>query len=97
MLTYNSRLLGPLLVVCEDDTVVLDNQIKDYATTLHFHGIREVGRIDQGERVFGPWSVGVPFVTQCPVVVQPAIQLHFQSHEEKSQFPSRKLILSQSC
>ena len=34
-------------------------------TTLHFHGIREVG--SSSEPVFGPWSDGVPFVNQCPI------------------------------
>ena len=34
-------------------------------TTIHFHGIREVGF--STEEVFGPWSDGVPFVNQCPL------------------------------
>ena len=44
------------------------------STTLHFHGIREVGIVNQttgepekGYKKFGPWSDGVPFVNQCPV------------------------------
>ena len=89
MLTYNSRLPGPLLVVCEDDTVVvvLDNQIKDDATTLHFHGIREVGRTDQGERVFGPWSDGVPFVTQCPVGLNQQFNYTFKAMKKNHNSP----------
>ena len=79
VLTFNNQLPGPLLVVCEGDTVqvTLKNEIIDgpitnsdgspFSTTLHFHGIREVGRRDQNEQVFGPWSDGVPFVNQCPI------------------------------
>ena len=79
VLTFNGVLPGPTLVVCEGDTVKVDlvNNIVDgpisnadgstSTTTLHFHGIREVGRTDQKEKVFGPWSDGVPYVTQCPV------------------------------
>ena len=55
VITYNGQLPGPLLVVCEDDVVrvTLVNKIKDGPvsnsdgsptfTTLHFHGIRQVG------------------------------------------------------
>ena len=78
VLTFNEVLPGPLIVVCEGDTVNvhLKNLIEDGPvtnadgspdeTTLHFHGIREVGRTVDDE-VFGPWSDGVPYVTQCPV------------------------------
>ena len=79
VLTFNNQLPGPLLVVCEGDIVQvkLINEIVDgpitnsdgspSSTTLHFHGIREVGRTDLGEKTFGPWSDGVPFVNQCPI------------------------------
>ena len=77
VLTYNGILPGPMIVVCEGDTVNvhLVNQIKDgpvtnadgspEETTLHFHGIRQVGKTQGGQ--FGPFSDGVPYVTQCPV------------------------------
>ncbi len=77
VLTYNGQIPGPLLVVCEGDTVnvTLDNQIVDgpvtnsdgspFSTTLHWHGIRQVGLSSQ--TTFGPWSDGVPFVNQCPI------------------------------
>ena len=79
VLTFNGLLPGPTLVVCEGDTVQVEliNNIVDgpisnadgstSTTTLHFHGIREVGRVDQEEKVFGPWSDGVPYVNQCPI------------------------------
>ena len=69
---------GPLIVVCEDDTVIvkLKNRIKNGplsnadgspdSTTLHFHGIRQVS-VWKKNKKFGPWSDGVPFVTQCPI------------------------------
>merc|ERR1712131_37427 len=75
VLTYNDILPGPLIVVCEGDTVKvhLKNHVKDgpltnsdgspNSTTLHFHGIRQVSV----GKEFGPFNDGVPFVTQCPV------------------------------
>ena len=77
VITYNGQLPGPLLVVCEGDTVIvsLENKIVDgpitnsdgspNTTTLHFHGIRQVGRSSQ--TTFGPWADGVPYVNQCPI------------------------------
>ena len=77
VLTYNDTVPGPVIRVCEGDTVhvTLLNNIKDgpvtnsdgspNTTTLHFHGIREFG--DKNSKVFGPWSDGVPYVTQCPL------------------------------
>ena len=73
--TFNGQLPGPTLVVCQDDIVevTLVNRIAD-STTLHFHGIRQVGVMNKtamvpepGYKGYGPWSDGVPFVTQCPV------------------------------
>ena len=84
VLTYNKKLPGPLLVVCEDDIVrvKLTNLITDgpvtnsdgspNSTTLHFHGIRQLGLHKDKDYTsskfgFGPWSDGVPYVTQCPI------------------------------
>ena len=81
VLTYNDEFPGPLIVVCEGDTVnvALNNQIEDgpitnadgspTETVLHFHGIRHVSRRSSATPPFGfgPWADGVPFVTQCPV------------------------------
>ena len=84
VLTYNKQLPGPLLVVCEDDIVrvKLFNEIQDgpvtnsdgspNSTTLHFHGIRELGLYKDMDYIypkpgFGPWSDGVPYVNQCPI------------------------------
>ena len=96
VITYNGKLPGPLLVVCQDDIVIvkLINKIRDgpvtnadgspNSTSLHFHGIRQVGvmnrtsgKPEKGYRGFGPWSDGVPFVTQCPV---PGGLPHTHSH-----------------
>ena len=99
VLTYNNQLPGPLLVVCEEDTVIvaLENQIKDgpvtnadgspNSTTLHFHGIREVGRTDQNQTILGPWSDGVPFVTQCPVGYEQCFNYIFKATTENFNAP----------
>ena len=73
-------------MVCQNDVVnvklinrILDGPITNAdgspnSTTLHFHGIREVGvknestgKPVEGYEDYGPWSDGVPFVNQCPV------------------------------
>ena len=96
VLTYNHQLPGPLLVVCQDDTVdvILDNQIKDGleegadgSTTLHLHGIRQVGRTDQNEMVFGPWADGVPFVTQCPISAKQMFRYTFKATKDNFNAP----------
>ena len=96
VLTYNDQLPGPVLVVCEDDIVVviLENQIKngleegaDGSTTLHLHGVRQVGRTDQNEEVFGPWADGVPFVTQCPVHSGQKFNYTFKATKENLNAP----------
>jgi FtsP/CotA-like multicopper oxidase with cupredoxin domain len=61
---------GPQIVICEGDTLKVNflNNItgnltnadgSSNTTTLHFHGIREKLR---------PWSDGVPFVSQFPLL-----------------------------
>lgn len=37
----------------------LRNQFKTEATTIHWHGIHQIGT---------PWEDGVPFVSQCPIL-----------------------------
>eukprot|EP00092_Neocalanus_flemingeri_P037130 GFUD01040418.1.p1 GENE.GFUD01040418.1~~GFUD01040418.1.p1 ORF type:complete len:1040 (+),score=193.32 GFUD01040418.1:3-3122(+) len=70
VLAYNGKIPGPPIVICEGDELVLNfkNRISETmantdgstsTSTLHFHGIEEKSR---------PWSDGVPFVTQCPVI-----------------------------
>eukprot|EP00092_Neocalanus_flemingeri_P037131 GFUD01040419.1.p1 GENE.GFUD01040419.1~~GFUD01040419.1.p1 ORF type:complete len:1080 (-),score=178.77 GFUD01040419.1:196-3435(-) len=70
VLAYNGKIPGPPIVICEGDELVLNfkNRITGTMTktdgststsTLHFHGIGEKSR---------PWSDGVPFVTQYPVI-----------------------------
>ena len=93
VITFNGQLPGPLLVVCEGDTVIvtLENKIKDgpvtnsdgspNTTTLHFHGIREVGTSEQ--QVFGPWSDGVPFVNQCPIGPGKKFRYKFKATSER--------------
>jgi len=54
-------------------------------TTIHFHGIREVGRTDQTE--FGPWSDGVPYVNQCPVEKGQTFTYFFHATRENRNAP----------
>jgi len=67
---YNGQIPGPPIIICEGDdlkvhfTNKLNGNVTNAdgstnTTTLHFHGIREKSR---------PWSDGVPFVTQCPIL-----------------------------
>eukprot|EP00092_Neocalanus_flemingeri_P012988 GFUD01013998.1.p1 GENE.GFUD01013998.1~~GFUD01013998.1.p1 ORF type:complete len:754 (+),score=102.40 GFUD01013998.1:155-2416(+) len=80
VLVYNGQLVGPTIAVCEGDRVVVrlvnilhlhGSAAQDggfNSTTLHFHGIREKQPYGTSgwSRHGGPWSDGVPLVTQCP-------------------------------
>lgn len=67
VLAYNGQIPGPPIVICEGDELVINfkngltgnGDDVDDTTTLHIHGIREINR---------PWSDGVPWVTQCPIL-----------------------------
>ena len=56
-------------------------------TTLHFHGIRQkqAGNITQGNNTawstHGPWSDGVPLVTQCPVPAGKDFHYYFSGNQ----------------
>ena len=96
-LTYNGVIAGPTIYVCEGDTVQvhLNNQIEDgpvtnsdgspTTTTLHFHGIREVGLWGQDET--GPWSDGVPFVNQCPIESKDTFHYKFKATSDHFNAP----------
>ena len=83
--------------MCENDQVevTLINLIEDgpitnsdgspNTTTIHFHGIREVGRTDQTK--FGPWSDGVPYVNQCPVEKGETFVYFFNATRENMNAP----------
>jgi len=69
VLTYNGKIPGPPIIVCEDDTVrIRVNNMLDFngtedqwfgisGTTLHENGIPQINRA---------FADGVPFVSQCP-------------------------------
>ena len=69
---------GPPIVICEGDKLVVNNILGEMTnidgstntTTLHFHGIREIGR---------PWSDGVPYVSQCPLNPKESFQYGFNT------------------
>ena len=97
VLTFNNVLPGPTLYVCEGDKVevTLENHIQDgpitnadgspNTTTIHFHGIREVGFSNQTK--FGPWSDGVPYVNQCPVQYKESFRYFFHATRENMNAP----------
>lgn len=57
----NRQLPGPAIQVCKNDIVVVDvmNEMDGTATTIHFHGLTQKNT---------PYSDGVPFITQCPII-----------------------------
>lgn len=54
----NRQLPGPTVAICENDTIVADVRNLAESTTIHWHGIKQMGT---------PYMDGVPFVTQCPI------------------------------
>ncbi|CAH0392144.1 unnamed protein product [Bemisia tabaci] len=61
IVTINSQVPGPPIHVCEGDTIKVDvyNHMASESTTIHWHGLRQLG---------SPYMDGVPFVTQCPIL-----------------------------
>jgi FtsP/CotA-like multicopper oxidase with cupredoxin domain len=57
-LVINGQMPGPLIEASWGDTVVihLENQLQDNGTSLHFHGLRQLGTNEMD---------GVPSITQC--------------------------------
>ncbi|CRK86705.1 CLUMA_CG000538, isoform A [Clunio marinus] len=73
-LSVNRQLPGPPIYVCKDDIVVVDvnNQMDGTATTIHWHGLRQVGT---------PFSDGVPFITQCPIYYGTTFRYAFHARD----------------
>ncbi|XP_052281150.1 uncharacterized protein LOC127878662 [Dreissena polymorpha] len=57
----NGKLPGPDIIVYEGQDVVVHvkNGLRSEGTTIHWHGLPQVGT---------PWMDGVPYVTQCPIL-----------------------------
>ncbi|KAH3694262.1 hypothetical protein DPMN_081702 [Dreissena polymorpha] len=57
----NGKLPGPDIIVYEGQDVVVHvkNGMRSEGTTIHWHGLPQVGT---------PWMDGVPYVTQCPIL-----------------------------
>ncbi|KAL1123321.1 hypothetical protein AAG570_002407 [Ranatra chinensis] len=60
VIAANGQLPGPAILVCENDSVVVNvmNAMSTRSTTIHWHGINQRTT---------PYSDGVPYVTQCPI------------------------------
>ncbi|XP_076675785.1 uncharacterized protein LOC143372965 [Andrena cerasifolii] len=59
-LTVNRMMPGPSIQVCLGDYIVVDvqNNIKEDAITIHWHGLYQTG---------SQYYDGPPFITQCPI------------------------------
>ncbi|XP_065577924.1 uncharacterized protein LOC136038621 isoform X2 [Artemia franciscana] len=60
LFTINRQLPGPGIQVCKGDEIIVDivNRLSSETTTMHWHGVRQVGTA---------YMDGVPLVTQCPI------------------------------
>ncbi|XP_014240579.1 laccase-4-like [Cimex lectularius] len=79
ILTYNRRLPGPSIQVCEGDMVVVDvhNNLLAAGTSIHWHGIRQLGT---------PFSDGVPKITQCPIPARNDYRYYFNTTQAGTYF-----------
>ncbi|KAK9512200.1 hypothetical protein O3M35_000670 [Rhynocoris fuscipes] len=77
--TINRMLPGPAIQVCEGDTVVVDliNSLPSGSTTIHWHGIRQMG---------SQYYDGVPYVTQCPILPDTTFRYQFKADTSGSFF-----------
>merc|ERR1719320_1079933 len=87
VLAYNGQIPGPTIEICEGDslevTVIngLNGTLPEDAediTTLHFHGIRQLGT---------PWADGVPWVTQYPIGPGESFTHEFDAYDYKGAPP----------
>lgn len=65
----NSRLPGPPITVCYEDTIMVDvtNELSE-STDIHWHGVHQVET---------PWMDGTQFVTQYPIQPSETIRYRF--------------------
>lgn len=68
----NSRLPGPPISVCYQDTIIVDvtNELSE-PTDIHWHGIHQVET---------PWMDGTQFVTQYPIQPSETIRYRFAAN-----------------
>ncbi|XP_052258048.1 uncharacterized protein LOC127862822 [Dreissena polymorpha] len=74
----NGKLPGPDIIVYEGQDVVVHvkNGMRSEGTTIHWHGLPQVGT---------PWMDGVPYVTQCPILPGQSFTYRFKA-EPKGTF-----------
>lgn len=79
ILSINFRLPGPSLQVCKDDIIVVDvdNEGEGISTSIHFHGMRQIGT---------QWNDGVPYITQCPIPYGTTFRYAFHASDEGTHF-----------
>ncbi|XP_015518984.2 laccase-4 isoform X1 [Neodiprion lecontei] len=70
VILVNNLLPGPSIQVCEGDTVQVDltNTLATKSTTIHWHGLHQVG---------SPYMDGTPYLTQCPILPHNTFQYNF--------------------
>ena len=78
-LSLNFQVPGPTIQVCKDDVVIVDltNEAEGVATSIHWHGIRQVNT---------QYSDGAPFVTQCPIPFGQKFRYAFHADDEGTHF-----------
>ncbi|XP_046671600.1 laccase-6-like [Homalodisca vitripennis] len=70
VISANRRTPGPAILVCENDTVIVDvtNAMDKELLTIHWHGVHQVG---------SPFMDGGPYVTQCPLTPGDSFRYQF--------------------
>ncbi|GAB6026424.1 hypothetical protein CHUAL_012625 [Chamberlinius hualienensis] len=72
--TANLQLPGPTIAMCQNDILMVNvtNYLKNQITTIHWHGITQIGT---------PYMDGVPMVTQCPILPFDKFQYKFRVYQ----------------
>jgi len=70
-LTFNGTIPGPAIIADWGDTLLIHvtNNLADNGTSVHWHGIRQKGSVEQD---------GVPGVTQCPIAPGQTLDYKFK-------------------
>ncbi|XP_058815633.1 uncharacterized protein LOC131679093 [Topomyia yanbarensis] len=79
MVSINRKMPGPPIIVCRNDTIVVDvsNDMEGLSSAIHWHGFH------QRET---PWMDGVPMVTQCPIPPGTTFRYAFKAREAGTQW-----------
>lgn len=79
IVAINRKMPGPSIIVCKDDTIVVDveNDMEGLSSTLHWHGFHQTE---------SPWMDGVPMVTQCPILPGTNFRYMFKAKEPGTQW-----------